>query len=146
MSIYFILMVPPPPQYDMGRSTFLMACNQSGSFDAGFASRWGIVDYDWSNWKEGPTGWAGTIPNDCEEKLVTQAVSTKAANNTTKVFVCEGSLPSCCPSHTAASHYRRHHSSVPADGDFAQHLAQNIAVFLTGCRRLARSSSQTGTW
>ena len=80
-----------------------MACNQSGSFDAGFASRWGIVDYDWSNWKEGPTGWAGTIPNDCEEKLVTQAVSTKAANNTTKVFVCEGSLPSCCSSHTAAA-------------------------------------------
>ena len=35
------------PTYQMNRSTFLMTCNNSGAFDPVFASKWGVVDYDW---------------------------------------------------------------------------------------------------
>ena len=36
-----------PATWDMGRSTFLMACNNTGSFSAEFAAKWGIADFDW---------------------------------------------------------------------------------------------------
>ena len=75
------------PTYQMNKSTFLMTCNNSGSFNASFGARWGIVDYDWSNWKTGKDGWANTVPMDCEEKLVRQSAMTKAVDNDTKVFV-----------------------------------------------------------
>ena len=83
------------PTYDMGRSTFLMACNNTGYFTNEFAEKWGIVDYDWSNIKYGADGWSDAVPQDCQHKLQIQASQTKAAskasgktgNNVTKVFV-----------------------------------------------------------
>ena len=78
-----------PPTYDMKRSTFMMACNNTGPFNATFAAKWGIADFDWSNWKSGEDGWTNAVPMDCEEKLARQAAMTKAVNPETRVFVCE---------------------------------------------------------
>jgi hypothetical protein len=78
-----------PPSYDMKRSTFMMACNNTGPFNATFAAKWGIADFDWSNWKSGENGWTNAVPMDCEEKLARQAAMTKAVNPETRVFVCE---------------------------------------------------------
>ena len=36
------------PTYDMALSTAIEPCNYSGAFDVGFASRFGFVDWDWS--------------------------------------------------------------------------------------------------
>ena len=44
----------------------------------------GFVDYDWSNAKQ---LWANAKPMDCQERLVTQASSTKRASPSTRVFV-----------------------------------------------------------
>ena len=35
------------PTYQMNRSTFLMACNNTGLFNPDFGAKWGIVDYAW---------------------------------------------------------------------------------------------------
>eukprot|EP01052_Picozoa_sp_SAG31_P033562 SAG31_NODE_3812_length_3860_cov_1.918107_1_plen_261_part_00 len=85
------------PTYNMSESTFLMACNASGPFNPAFAAKWGIADFDWSNWQSGShfLEWDGKqygpysamIPETCEENLVVQAAMTKAKNNRTKVFV-----------------------------------------------------------
>jgi len=75
------------PTYQMNRSTFIMACNNSGSFNPEFAAQWGIADFDWSNWKYGATGWTTSAPMDCQEKLLSQAQMTKQANPSMKVFV-----------------------------------------------------------
>jgi hypothetical protein len=76
-----------PPTYQMNRSTFLMACNNTGLFNPEFSSRWGIVDFDWSNMRFGPEGWTSSVPMNCQEKLATQAAATKAVDSRTKVFV-----------------------------------------------------------
>ena len=68
----------------MNRSTFLMACNNTGLFSTEFSSKWGIVDYDWSNAKR---IWIDHSPMDCDTLLVEQAARNKAHNPTTKVFV-----------------------------------------------------------
>eukprot|EP01047_Picozoa_sp_COSAG01_P107458 COSAG01_NODE_36477_length_517_cov_1.059809_1_plen_95_part_10 len=56
------------PTYQMNRSTFLMACNNTGLFNPDFGARWGIADYDWSNMRFGPRGWSSSVPMDCQEK------------------------------------------------------------------------------
>jgi hypothetical protein len=75
------------PTYQTNRSTFLMACNNTGLFNPDFGSKWGIVDYDWSNMRFGAEGWTSSVPMDCQEKLATQAAATKAVDSGTKVFV-----------------------------------------------------------
>ena len=85
------------PSYDMRSSTFLMACNAAGPFNPEFAAKWGIADFDWSNWQSGSEflTWEGRqygpygamVPETCEENLRVQAEMTKKANNNTKVFV-----------------------------------------------------------
>eukprot|EP01060_Flectonema_neradi_P012834 TRINITY_DN19614_c0_g1_i1.p1 TRINITY_DN19614_c0_g1~~TRINITY_DN19614_c0_g1_i1.p1 ORF type:complete len:414 (+),score=69.34 TRINITY_DN19614_c0_g1_i1:47-1243(+) len=75
------------PTYMLNRSTIVMACNETGYFDADAVaklSKFGVVDIDWSNAKE---LWSKTSPMDCEERLVKQAEVIKAASPTTKVFV-----------------------------------------------------------
>lgn len=86
------------PTYQMNRSTFLMACNNTGLFNPEFGTKWGIVDYDWSNMRFGDKGWTSSVPMDCQEKLTTQAAATKAVDNETKVFVYRNmvkALPWC---------------------------------------------------
>ena len=61
-----------------------MPCNHSGLANASFFSRFGIVDFDWSNAK---LEWANQHPMDCEERLVKQAQMVKAVNPTAKVWV-----------------------------------------------------------
>ena len=73
-----------PPTYDMSMSTLTMACNSSGWFNLTVGAAFGITSYDWSNAK---AQWAVQRPMDCEERLVQQAVMTKAANPRTNVFV-----------------------------------------------------------
>ena len=70
--------------YEMARSTIMMPCNSSGYYDAIVASRYGVVDFDWSN---GKARWANVRPMDCEERLVEQAKHVKALNKGTRVWV-----------------------------------------------------------
>ena len=70
--------------YRMNLSTISMACNSSGVFDVALAAAFGIPSFDWSNEKR---QWALARPMDCEERLVSQAVATKAANPASHVFV-----------------------------------------------------------
>ena len=53
-------------------------------FDPVEASKWGIVDFDWSNAKQ---LWANTKPMDCQERLVSQVEQVKRVNNQTRTFV-----------------------------------------------------------
>ena len=100
--------VLPPwkPTYNMPQSTIMMPCNvrrylrrrfaenaslqkhthtqYSGMFDPVEASKWGIVDFDWSNAKQ---LWANTKPMDCQERLVSQVEQVKRVNNQTRTFV-----------------------------------------------------------
>jgi len=73
-----------PATWDMARSTIIMPCNGSGFADPHFFSKFGIVDFDWSNAK---AAWANAHPMDCEERLVTQAAMVKAVNPDAKVWV-----------------------------------------------------------
>ncbi len=59
------LLPPWPPTYNMSLSTIIMPCNYTGLFDTSFSSRFGIVDYDWSNSK---LQWANQKPMDPEAK------------------------------------------------------------------------------
>jgi hypothetical protein len=70
--------------YNAQLSTIFMPCNNSGYFNSTFVSTFGIADFDWSNAKQ---IWANTQPMTCEEDLVTQAETIKAASSQTKVFV-----------------------------------------------------------
>lgn len=72
------------PTYVMSRSTIVMPCNDSGFFNASLVSRFGVVDFDWSDAKQ---HWANQKPMTCEEDLVTQAALVKAVNPDTKVWV-----------------------------------------------------------
>ena len=53
-------------------------------FDPAFASKFGIVDYDWSNMKQ---LWATAHPMDCEKLLVTQVKLSNKLNPKSKAFV-----------------------------------------------------------
>jgi len=73
-----------------------MACNNTGPFTTEFAAKWGIADFDWSNWIYGENqtwdgkqygGYSEQVPETCQQNLRVQAAMTKAANNDTKVFV-----------------------------------------------------------
>jgi hypothetical protein len=79
-----------------GAAQFLMACNNTGPFTTEFAAKWGIADFDWSNWVHGANqtwdgeqygGYSEQVPETCQQNLRVQAAMTKAANNNTKVFV-----------------------------------------------------------
>ena len=67
------------PTYRMNESTIVEPCNSSGWSDASFFAKFGVVNYDWSNAK---AEWSAAKPMDCQERLVTQAKMTKAANPT----------------------------------------------------------------
>lgn len=86
-SAWAFLAAQNPPwgsaNYNMSLSSITMACNSSGWFDVGIGAAFGITSFDWSNDKK---DWALARPMDCEERLVTQANATKAANPATKVF------------------------------------------------------------
>ena len=72
------------PTFRMNESTVFMPCNSSGMFDASFAARWGVADFDWSNAKQ---LWANTKPMDCEERLVDQVNAVHAINPRARTFV-----------------------------------------------------------
>ena len=92
------VMPPWPPTYNMSLSTIMMPCNYSDFMDATFSSRWGLVDFDWSNAKQ---LWANAKPMDCQERLVEQATRVKSASkNKTKVFVYRN-LVKALPWYTA---------------------------------------------
>jgi len=76
----------------MNDSTVVMPCNGTGLIDptnpaTNNFSRWGFVSVDWSNGKDGPTGWTKVRPMDAEGPLVEQAALLKAANPAQKVGV-----------------------------------------------------------
>ena len=85
--------VPPwPPTYAMSQSTVLMPCNGTGLIDptsqaAGDFSKWAFASIDWSNGKDGPTGWSKGKPMDAEDGMVQQAALLTAANPNQKVGV-----------------------------------------------------------
>ena len=80
--------LPPwPPTYAMSESTIVMPCNGTGLLDpknAGMQEKgfhkWAFAQIDWSNSKDGPTGWSKGRPMDAEHSLVAQAALLKAAN------------------------------------------------------------------
>ena len=75
------------PNWHMPTSTIVQPCNYSGLYDYDAfpaLSRYGIVDYDWSNGKK---TWINSGPMDCEEMLVEQAARHKARTPDARVFV-----------------------------------------------------------
>ena len=85
--------VPPwPPSYVMSASTVLMPCNGTGLIDptsplAGDFTKWAFARIDWSNGKDGPTGWSKGRPMDAESGMVEQAARLVAANPAQRVGV-----------------------------------------------------------
>ncbi len=51
-------------------------------FNASLGAQFGIVSYDWSNAK---AQWAVARPMDCDDRLVSQAIATKAVNPSARV-------------------------------------------------------------
>jgi hypothetical protein len=88
------LLPPWPSTYDVAASTLVMPCNSSGLLSTELTRAWGLVSYDWSNAKRGPTGWAQQRPMDCEERLLAQAqaANLKSANPSQRVGVYRNSL------------------------------------------------------
>lgn len=78
------LLPPWPPTYNMTLSTVVMPCNYTGLFDTSFSSRFGLVDYDWSNSK---LQWANSQPMDPEERLIQQATLSHEMNPSSKTFI-----------------------------------------------------------
>ena len=85
--------VPPwPPTYVMSESTVVMPCNGTGLIDptspaAGDFSKWAFASIDWSNGKDGASGWSKGRPMDAESGMVEQAARLVAANPAQKVGV-----------------------------------------------------------
>ena len=85
--------LPPwPSTYEMKMSTVIMPCNGTGLIDptsavAGDFSKWSFASIDWSNGKDGPTGWSKGRPMDAETGMVEQAARLVAANPLQKVGV-----------------------------------------------------------
>lgn len=80
---YFGGCVPPwPPEWRMGRSTIVMPCNYSGFVDPVAASRWGVVEFDWSGNK---LAWANERPMNDDSLLAEQARRVKDVDPSTKV-------------------------------------------------------------
>jgi len=76
----------------MAESTVLMPCNGTGLIDpsspaAGDFCKWAFASIDWSNGKDGPTGWSKGRPMDAEGGMVEQAARLVAANPSQKVGV-----------------------------------------------------------
>lgn len=100
--------VPPLPSwpavYNMSLSTAIEPCNYSGLFDLDFASKFGYVDWDWSN---GKAVWANQAPMTCEETLIQAAEQTHKRNPAGKVFIYRNLvkvcavIPSCICSHSS---------------------------------------------
>ena len=63
-----------PPTYNMSLSTIIMPCNFTGPSDPSTTAGWGVIDFDFSNWKgrNASDGWAKARPMDCEERLARQ--------------------------------------------------------------------------
>eukprot|EP00729_Bicosta_minor_P009579 gene9579-35456_t len=82
------------PVWQMNLSTIIMPCNNTGPTDPSSTKGWGVIDFDWSNWKGVGTadGWAKQSPMDCEERLVKQVAMTTAASPSTKVWVYRNSI------------------------------------------------------
>ena len=72
------------PTWDLARSTAIQPCNDTGWYDPQFASKWGLVSFDWSNAK---ADWLAVTPHDCEERLVEQCKKIKTINPNVKCFV-----------------------------------------------------------
>eukprot|EP00040_Diaphanoeca_grandis_P010883 m.55771 g.55771 ORF g.55771 m.55771 type:complete len:437 (-) comp22130_c0_seq1:171-1481(-) len=77
------------PTYNMSLSTIIMPCNYSGHFDPTVASKYGIVDFDWSNEKD---EWVNDSPMTCMERLLEQAKVIKDINPDTKIWVYRESV------------------------------------------------------
>ena len=88
------LLPPWPSTYDVAASTLVMPCNSSGLLSTELTRAWGLVSYDWSNTKRGPTGWVQQRPMDCEERLpvLAQAQAAKSANPSQRAGVYRNSL------------------------------------------------------
>ena len=86
------LLPPWPSTYDVAASTLVMPCNSSGLLSTALTRAWGLVSYDWSNSKRGPSGWVQQRPMDCEVALLAQAQAAKAANPSQRVGVYRNSL------------------------------------------------------
>lgn len=81
-----------PVSYSMAESTIIMPCNSTGLIRPNEAAakdfqKWSFASIDWSNGKNGPTGWAQKRPMDAETPMVEQAALLKAANPKQKVGV-----------------------------------------------------------
>lgn len=75
----------PPPNWPavygptLGASTVAQPCNLTGEFDVAFAAKFGLLSFDWNNWKYGAGGWLDASPHTCEELLIKQCADVKAA-------------------------------------------------------------------
>jgi len=65
------------PEWKLSKSTWFMPCNYSGWFDLDYASKFGLIDFDWSNAKQ---LWANSKPMDCEERMLNQVKRLKQVN------------------------------------------------------------------
>ena len=50
-----------PPVYQMNLSTIIMPCNFTGPTYPSTTVGWGIIDFDFSNWKGLPAGWCARL-------------------------------------------------------------------------------------
>ena len=59
-----------------------MVCNSTGNTRPVAVREWGLVDWDWSNWKGAGSsdGWAKHRPMDAEELMIKQAEMAVAVN------------------------------------------------------------------
>eukprot|EP00947_MAST-08B_sp_MAST-8B-sp1_P003127 g3127.t1 len=78
------LLPPWPPTYNMSLSTIMQPCNYSDFLEPSFASKFGIVDIDWSNNKD---KWANAHPMDSEALMVEQASRLKQHNPQSRPWV-----------------------------------------------------------
>lgn len=82
------------PVWQMNLSTIIMPCNDTGPTDPASTKGWGVIDFDWSNWKGtgNSDGWAKKSPMDCEERLALQVAMTTEVSPSTKVWVYRNSI------------------------------------------------------
>jgi len=73
--------------YNMTLSSLTMQCNGTGWSSPQRGAEFGIVSYDWSNFKSGVDGWAAAQPMNSEERLFHQASLMKEESPSTKVFL-----------------------------------------------------------
>ena len=85
-----------PHTYDMARSSGMMTCNASGPVDPLAASKWGLIDLDWSG---GMNVWSSTFPMSAEEFMLENLRAIRALNPTVWGWVYRNGIKAL-PWHT----------------------------------------------